>query len=222
MAKTNKAKSFEQWTREEVENTFGIKRNNDLDILKKWLNTSYQLTEKELEFLSELQKGLINDLDLYNEDELKFFFISDVLKLVKFKTETYRAFTQRQMEFTTQTVDNQTITVSGIVELVVATGKQTPQKPFFFLQEFKQSLRRTNDPLGQLLIAMMAAQVQNNNGKAIYGCYVLGEHWHFVVLDNKEYGASVSYNVTKPKELEQMICILKEQKRYIETELGLI
>lgn len=222
MTKPHKAKSFEQWNREEVENTFGIKRNNEMQLLSNWLNTNYQLTEKELDFLSELQQGLINDLDLYNEDELKFFFISDILKLVKFKTETYRAFTQRQMEFTTKTVDNQDITVAGIVELVVATGKQTPQKPFFFLQEFKQSLRRTNDPLGQLLIAMMAAQVQNNNGKAIYGCYVLGEHWHFVVLDNKQYGASVSYNVTKPSELEQMIRILKEQKKYIETELGLI
>lgn len=222
MTKPHKAKSFEQWTREEVENTFGIKRNDEMPLLNSWLNTNYQITEKELEFLADLQKGLRQDLDLYNEDELKFFFISDILKLVKFKTETYRAFTQRQMEFTTKTVDNQDITVAGIVELVVATGKQTPQKPFFFLQEFKQSLRRTNDPLGQLLIAMMAAQVQNNNGKAIYGCYVLGEHWHFVVLDNKQYGASVSYNVTKPSELEQMIRILKEQKKYIETELGLI
>ena len=222
MEKPHKAKSFENWTREEVQDTFGIKRNNDLDILKNWINTNQQLTEKELEFLSELHKGLRNDLDLYNEDELKFFFIGDVLRLVKFKAETYRAFTQRHIEFTTQTVDNETITVAGIVELVVATGQQTPKKPFFFLQEFKQSLKRNNDPLGQLLIAMLAAKVQKNNDKAIYGCYVLGSAWYFVVLDKNEYGVSLVYDVTISENLHKIICLLKEQKKHIEQELGLI
>lgn len=227
MGKSHKAKSFENWTREEVQDTFGIKRNNDLSILKNWLNTDNQLTEKELEFLADLHKGLRNDLDLYNEDELKFFFIGDVLRLVKFKTETYRAFTQRHMEFSTQTVDNQTITVAGIVELVVATGQQNPKKPFFFLQEFKQSPptpRRGNfcsDPLGQLLIAMTAAKVHNNNGKAIYGCYVLGSAWYFVVLYKNEYGVSLVYDVTILENLHKIICLLKEQKKHIEQELGL-
>ncbi len=222
MEKPHKAKSFENWTREEVQDTFGIKRNNDLAILKNWINTNYQLTEKELDFLAELHKGLQNDLDLYNEDELKFFFIGDILRLVKFKTETYRAFTQRHMEFSTQTVDNQPITVAGIVELVVATGQQNPKKPFFFLQEFKQSLKRNNDPLGQLLIAMLAAKVLNKNGKAIYGCYVLGSAWYFVVLAGNEYGVSLVYDVTIADNLQKIVCLLKEQKKQIEQELGLI
>lgn len=34
--------------------------------------------------------------------------------------------------------------------------------------------------------------------------------------------ASSGFDVTKPHEFEQMIRILKEQKRYIETELGLL
>lgn len=222
MKTKNHAKPFEQWSREDVEMTFGILRNDDLDKLQIWLETDYQIPNEELTTIRNLQKGLRQDIDLYNEDELKFFFISQVMNLINFKEFTYRAFTQRRMEFTTNTADNQEITVGGIVELVVATGRQTPKKPFFFLQEFKQSLRRNNDPLGQLLIAMLAAQVQNQDGKAIYGCYVLGEKWHFVVLDAKQYGASSGFDVTKPHEFEQMIRILKEQKRYIETELGLI
>ena len=35
MEKSYKAKSFENWTREEVQDTFGIKRNNDLKEQKK-------------------------------------------------------------------------------------------------------------------------------------------------------------------------------------------
>ena len=217
-----KAKPFEQWTREEVETTFGITRNDDLDLLQTWLATTFPIPQEELAVMATLQKGLRQDIDLYNEDELKFFFISQVINAIHFKTPLYRAFTQRPMQFTTHTVDNQLITVNGIVELMVATGRQTPKKPFFFLQEFKQSLKRNNDPLGQLLIAMLAAQVQNQDGKAIYGCYVLGEKWHFVTLFGKEYGASSGFDVTKPHEFEQMIRILKEQKRYIETELGLL
>lgn len=222
MKNKKRAKSFEHWTREDVEITFGIQRNDNVALLQNWLLSSYSIPDSELSNLRQLQEGLRQDIDLYNEDELKFFFISQVINLIKFKTPIYRAFTQRPIEFTTLTADHQPITVGGIVELMVATGRQTPKKPFFFLQEFKQSLKRNNDPLGQLLIAMLAAQVQNQDDKAIYGCYVLGEKWHFVVLNGKEYGASSGFDVTKPHEFEQMIRILKEQKKYIETELGLI
>jgi hypothetical protein len=222
MLKPKKTKPFEQWTREEVEMTFGIKRNDDLPSLSVWLSTNYEISPTELAQFAEMQNGLRQDIDLYNEDELKFFFISQVMNAIKFKSTNYRAFTQRPMAFTTQTIDQQAITVSGVVELVVATGKQTPQKPFFFLQEFKQSLKRNNDPLGQLLIAMLGAQVKNNDDKPIYGCYVLGEKWHFVILDGKEYAASSGFDVTKSHEFEQMIRILKEQKKYIETSLNLI
>lgn len=222
MKPKSKTKPFEQWTREDVETTFGINRNDSLALLQSWLLTTCPISDEELHIINKLQEGLLSEIDLYNEDELKFFFISQVMNLIKFKTSIYRAFTQRPMQFTTTTVDNQPITVNGVVELVVATGRQNPKKPFFFLQEFKQSLKRNNDPLGQLLIAMLAAQVLNNDGKAIYGCYVLGEKWHFVTLFGKEYGASSGFDVTKPHEFEQMIRILKEQKRYIETELGLL
>ncbi len=214
-------KSFENWLREEVEQTFGIKRNDDLPTLEKWINATYPLTEQELQILKSLQKNLRKELDLYNEDELKLFFISEILKMVNFKSEIYRAFTQRQMEFTAETIDKKQMTVKGIVELVVATGQQVPQKPFFFLQEFKQSLKRNNDPLGQLLIAMLGAQVQNNNQKPVFGCYVLGADWHFVVLEGSQYAASSGFDVTKPLEFEQIIRILKEEKANIERELNL-
>lgn len=214
------AKPFEQWEREDVQNQFGLVRNDNLPALHDWLNTDITLTAHEQAMIDEMHTDLHQYLDLYNEDELKLFFISDVLKLVKFKSPIYRAFTQRQMEFTTQNVHNESITVKGIVELVVAKGQQNPQKPFFFLQEFKQSLKRNNDPLGQLLIAMLCAQILNNDQKNIYGCYVLGESWYCVVLAGKEYGVSLSYNVTKKNEFQQLIAVLKEQKKYIEKELG--
>lgn len=216
------AKPFEQWLREEVEITFGIKKVYQLPNLEKLVNTTLVLAHEVLQIAQKIHRSLFDYIDIYNEDELKMFVISTILNEIDFRTPVYRAFTQRTIEFTTQTAQNTEISVKGVVELVVAVGKQTPQKPFFFLQEFKQSLKRNNDPLGQLLIAMMAAQVNNNEPeKPIYGCYVLGEHWHFVVLEGKQYAVTLSYDVKKLENLEQIIRILKQQKQYIETELGL-
>ena len=222
MSTRRTTKPFEQWLREEVETTFGIKKVKKLAKLDEWLATDFILSERESADLENLFIRTVDYIELYNEDELKLFFISEVLKIVNFQTTTYRAFTQRTMEFTAQTVDNETITVKGIVDLVVATGQQVPRKPFFFLQEFKQSLKRNNDPLGQVLIAMLAAQVKNQDENPIYGCYVLGEHWHFVILDKKEYAVSAGYDVTNYETLMRITSILKEQKKYVENILSLL
>jgi hypothetical protein len=217
------AKSFEKWLREDVEMTFGIKWNDTLNSLKIWLATDYPIQEKELENLADLHVNLKKNLDFYNEDELKLFFISEVLRLVRFQSDVYRAFSQRPMEFSTKTVDNQVVNVKGVVDLLVAKGQQTPKTPYFFLQEFKPSLKHNNDPLGQLLIAMLAAQVNNQiPNKPIFGSYILGEHWYFVVLDGKEYAVSKAYDVRVLEELINILRLLKVQKMYIDKELGLI
>ena len=87
---------------------------------------------------------------------------------------------------------------------MLAKGLQTPQKPHFFLHEYpstslragKPEKRRDNDPLGQLLIAMIGSQIKNQDDKPIYGIYVNGRYWHFVVLEGAEYAVSNSYNVS--------------------------
>ena len=117
MSTRRTTKPFEQWLREEVETTFGIKKVKKMARLDEWLATDYVLSERESSDLENLFTRTVDYIELYNEDELKFFFISEVLKIVNFQTTTYRAFTQRTMEFTAQTVDNETITVKGIVEI---------------------------------------------------------------------------------------------------------
>ena len=43
---------------------------------------------------------------------------------------------------------------------------------------------------------MVAAQARNAHGKPIYGCYVMGRFWHFVVLHEKEYSVSDAFKAT--------------------------
>ena len=89
--------------------------------------------------------------------------------------------------------------VTGKVEFFIARGKQRPRQPYFFLHEYKQERRRETDPLGQLLIAMIAAQTINEVKMPLYGCYVIDRNWFFVIVNEREYSVSLAYDATKPE-----------------------
>jgi hypothetical protein len=148
---------FEQWLYEDVELVFGLERIEDLPALQTWLEVSnpLPLTERFEKLRSSLRKNVEN----WNEDELKTLFINPLFFDFDFDFDNpphYRVFTQRL--FTLQTPE---VEATGRVGWFVATGKQTPKKPFFFLQEYKPEKNSGNDPLGQLLIAMVDAQIMN-------------------------------------------------------------
>ena len=109
----------------------------------------------------------------------------------------------------------------GRVELLVASGEQKPRHPFFFLNEYKPLNKTTpSDPVGQLLIAMVAARSLNEDIKPLYGVYVIGQYWHFVILNQNEYAISSTFDAVEEDELFKIFSILKRCKKYIETEIG--
>jgi hypothetical protein len=99
---------------------------------------------------------------------------------------------------------------------MVATGTYEPEQPYFFLHEYKRYKGSEADPLGQLLIAMIAAQHLNEEGLPLYGCFVAGETWRFVLLEGKEYGVSKGYDATNEQELHIIWNILQHTKQIIE------
>ena len=209
-------KPFEQWLYEEVELAFGLERIEDLPALSEWLTVRNTLPL--IAPIEKLRLSLRKNVENWNEDEMKTIFINPFLFYFDFyEPPHYRVFTQRL--FTLQTPE---VEASGRVEWFVATGKQTPKKPFFFLQEFKPEKNGGNDPLGQLLIAMVDAQIMNNNPEQIlYGCYNIGRFWFFVVLTGKEYAVSRAYDATQTDDLTDMVAILQKVKVYIHQQLGL-
>ncbi len=207
---------FEQWLFEDVEIHFGIERIDNFSRLQEWLNVPdapplSQSTE-------ELRIELAQNIEMWNEDELKMMFIALLLAEIKFNNlPHYKVFTQRM--FTLQTPE---VEASGRVEWFVAMGKQTPKRPFFFLQEYKAERNSANDPLGQLLIAMVDAQIMNDNpAQTLYGCYNIGRIWFFVALKGGEYGVSRAYDATQIHDLKSIVAILKRVKMYIHEQLGL-
>ena len=192
MAKSIK-KPFKDWLYEEVGDTFGLKEmatHPELDKLKNVTLPKNHPLRQDIEVLRVLLQKYINS---WNEDEYKFMFISRFIGLAEYVSTNYKVFTQRPLSVK---YDNDTKITEGLVEFMLAKGIQTPRKPHFFLHEYKPEKRRDNDPLGQLLIAMVAAQKMNQDNKPIYGIYVNGRNWFIVILDNNVYSVSNPYVAT--------------------------
>jgi hypothetical protein len=97
---------------------------------------------------------------------------------------------------------------------MVATGKTVPKMPYFFFHEYKHKRGRNNDPLGQLLAEMLVVQALNTKHYVLYGCYVLGDDWYFVVLDGKRYAVSLAFDSNKD-DIFAIVAILQQVKTYI-------
>jgi hypothetical protein len=204
-------KSFKDWDSEEVELTFEVERVKNLPLLLEWLEVKdMPLPTPALE---KLKEQLLDNAEGWNEDELKMFFIAPFLNMLDFYNPPhYKPFTQRTLYIKTDKVS-----CKGDVEYMLAQGRKNPRVPFFFLQEYKQEEQRTNDALGQLLIAMLAAQIQNTENKIdmpVYGCYILGRFWFFVVLVGKTYSVSNAYNATD-EDLYKIVAILEKIRTHI-------
>jgi hypothetical protein len=208
---------FEQWLAEDVEIEFGVSRTKDLATLTKWLTVPVIPLPQTIDTL---RICLSEYVETWNEEELKIGFIVQLLAFINFNNMPhYKVFSQRLLKISEEKLHIET---QGRVEWLVSTGKQTPRKPFFFLQEYKPETGATNDPLGQLLIAMIAAQEVNQTAeKPLYGIYIIGRLWFFVVLEGKEYAVSRAYDATQTDDLTAMVEILYGVKEYIHKELGL-
>jgi hypothetical protein len=202
-------KNFEQWDIDDVERTFGLQRRNQHPTMDAWLAAKQSISEQERDSVRHLQMNILHKIDSWNEDELKFKFIAPFVSIVGYDTDRFNAFTQRTIS---ATVNN--VKLSGRVDFVVAVGKSKPIQPFFFLHEYKRSRGRDNDPLAQLLVEMLAAQELNEHSHPLYGCYVQGRNWFFVILDGQDYSESIAFDATKGDAFT-MLRVLKEAKAII-------
>ncbi len=215
-------KSFEQWEREEVQLTFGIQLVDTLPLLDIWLAADEPITDFEQTTLSFYLRRLKKKAEVWNEDEIKFFFVANIVSLVDFfKENVYSAFTQRIIAAKVKDVHQKEMTLRGRVEFFVAMGEQKPREPFFFMHEYKPQYKTTpSDPQGQLLISMVAAQELNEHPHPLYAVYVVGQSWRFMILDGKQYAVSDVYDATKETELRHIFSMLKFCKKHIETLVG--
>lgn len=98
-----------------------------------------------------------------------------------------------------------------------AKGWESPMQPYFFLHEYKQEEKK-GDARAQLLAAMLVAQVINGAEKPVYGVYLIGASWRFVVLLGKSYAVK-RFDATEEEDILRIFQMLLWIKVYIKNEL---
>lgn len=210
--------TFREWTREKLKERFGLTRRKNHPILLEWLEKaqSIEISAFEQASLDFYQVNLVDFIDYWSEDELKMKFIGNIITLVGYDTEELSAFANRALD---GTVEGEYM--SGNPDFMVARGKQEVKSPFFCLHEYKKELDNNSpDPAGQCLVAMLVAQQKNLDtpqmaGKPIYGSYVIGRNWFFLILDGLEYSISKAFDATDSDDLIKVLKILKVCKNKI-------
>ncbi|MEM8524198.1 MAG: hypothetical protein AAGG68_06130 [Bacteroidota bacterium] len=212
----SRLQSFKYWKPEDVERSFNIslvKKSPDLD---QWLVADTLISKKEREQLSALKERLIENVQDWNEAALKFYFLGPLMGLIWFKSDQYNSFLENKL-----TVEVGDQIVQGNIDFMVATGRQTPRTPFYTLHEYKPEPGYTGYPLGQLLIAMVAAQKRNEAAGIdlpLYGTYVMGRLFFFVYFYKNQYAQSLAYDATQD-DIFKIYAIIKKVKDYIERNL---
>ncbi|MEM7532412.1 MAG: hypothetical protein AAF639_09555 [Chloroflexota bacterium] len=206
-------KSFSKWKIHEVEEEFQVEQQYEYALLDEWIKDGGDVfgdsEQSHTNTLHDLQKHLDRHVYSWNEQELKIEFIGPLLKLIDFYQTHYRPFFEREIA-----APYKNETLSGEVDFVIANGLRIPKQPYFFIHEHKKEANSDGDPLGQVMIAMVAAQMLNQDEHPIYGAYIVGRYWNFVVLNGKEYAVSRGYDASLD-DIKHIYRILKKIKTII-------
>ncbi len=206
----SKIRPFRTWDRQDIQKHFGISRTETLSLLETWLAANEKLSDSENAVLENFRIFLSKKVDCLNEEELKMLFISKLINSIDFFEGGFRPYFDRKLS-----AKIQKIRVSGIADFMIAKGDIKPESPYFCFHEYKKAEGgETVDTLGQLLIAMLAAQTLNRNEKPIYGAYIIGRNWFFVVLDGENYAVSEEFVATR-SDIFQIYKMLKYLKTLI-------
>jgi hypothetical protein len=203
--------TFQYWTRAKIEKIFGIEQVSKQHDLVNWLEQAHFCSINEIEnYNLEFLKESINELgDLWNEAELREYFIGPLLAFVNFNTKQFHSFCERSISGTIGDYE-----ISGKPDALVAKGRWEPEIPYFCLHEYKKETDPDGDAIGQVLIAMLVAQTLNTTSEPIYGICVKGKTWYFIVLQDKQYCISKSFSADD-EEIFDIYKILKALKDII-------
>ncbi len=198
----------------DLEEIVAIKRKVSNSIFSNWFETNIQVSDYDQNILGNLIKENVFFIDSYKEEELKVKFIAPILNRVKFTDIDHeiRDFYEEKISYKTDK-----FILTGITDFLVSKGLEYSKKPYFFIQEFKKSIKN-DDPRPQLIAELIAA-IELNNFKIMKGAYIVGAIWNFVIVEklaenNYQYFISINFDSTKLADLtaifKNLVAIKKE------------
>jgi hypothetical protein len=194
---------------DDVLDAFALNRNTECELLDKWLSVPYEFSKSHELILEEKRQHLVYEGNGWNEEELKMRFLAFLFDIAKIDEKgKIKLFFERPMYAIINDYE-----LNVICDAMVATPKGIgkPKKPYFFLQEFKKQ-KNAADAEGQMLIAMLIAQAENDDDKPVYGCWIQGRNWIFTTLHQKNYCISKQFDAADKDDLHIIMCALKELK----------
>ena len=206
--------NFRDWTLERLDEVFGLKQVFQTTLLDELLSYSIEISDYEEQYIKSLQAHFLLRGDDWNEVELENKFISTLIVFSSKPSERYSYFLERDLSVE---VDNYIL--SDWVDGMIASGFRSPKKPYFCLNEYKKGTDPNGDPRGQALISMLVSQKLNDSKFPIYGCYVIGRNWYFMVLSGKSYAISNDFSCVND-EVFDIFKILKSLNGQIEKLLS--
>ena len=202
-----KAKSI-VWTHGLIRKTFALQKIEEgYPLLEDWVLVTNNLTEVDLEMLEKRRKTLLKNVNCWNVETLKMKFIAFILDMADYDVGQFQGIFEAEMAAIVQGHSLKVITdftVATVIEDLI-------EYPYFYFHEYKQK-KNSKDPIAQVLLAMLIAQEKNQDNKPIYGCHVIGELWHFMVIHGREYSIHKGFNATNPDELQKILLILRKFK----------
>jgi hypothetical protein len=208
-----KEKSLGKCTVPFLEDTFNLNQIQESLVLTHWLTTDYTLSEFEKAYLEALQANLSFNLQSWNEYELLSHFIGPILGMVGFSSRQFNLFGERDLEAVVQGA-TEDWRLFGKPDGMVASGRRVPKQPYFAFQEYKREKDPDGDPTAQALAAMLAGRALNSNKRPMYGCYIVGEKWNFMVLEGQDYAVSHGFSALG-NDLFFIFRVLKKLKQYV-------
>jgi hypothetical protein len=209
---------FSQISEIDLNNIVKIKQKFIENRFDYWFNSDISISENDKNFLIQLLQSEKKFLKIYNEEELSVKFISPILNRINFKIpqKRIRDFFEHSLTYKTEK-----FIFNGSPDFLVANGEERPEKPYFFIQEFKKA-KDPKFPEPQLLAEMIAG-LEISNFSKIKGAYIIGINWYFVILekiekDSYQYFVSEQFNSTKKDELFQIYKNLLFVKRELEND----
>lgn len=193
-----------------LEETFQLESPFQLPILDAWLNTQVAITEVERQQLLGFREHLELNVLHWNEQELSLNFIGPLFAMVRYTHPKFNFFAQRNLSATIGNIE-----LLGKTDGLLASGYRAPKLPYFAFHEFKKESDSSGDPAGQNLAAMIAGQALNERRIPIYGCFVTGENWYFMALDQNQYAISRPYSSASKTEVLDIFRILKSLKAIV-------
>jgi len=179
---------FGDCTLTKLEKKFQLKQKPTLPALESWVSGQAEISDLEGQILVILRNGLVANVHDWNEQELSLHFIGPVFSFVSFTTDRFNLFAERSLAAVVDDID-----LRGEPDGMIASGMREPEMPYFCFQEYKKQQDPNGDPAGQCLAAMLVAQELNETKYPVYGCYVIGANWYFMVLQGKEYAMSTPF-----------------------------